>query len=67
MSQGETMNHTELGRQLSTTMRDLESGNIRLPMAREISNTAGKMIKLYAFKLEYNKFMKISDTIPFWD
>jgi hypothetical protein len=50
---------------LQSVYSDLRAGKIGLREAKEVNNTAGKIISGYKLKLEYNNFTKSQGTIGF--
>jgi hypothetical protein len=58
-------NITELRDDLLQLYHEIGAGLIKLPMAKEKSNTAGKIIKTAAVQLEYAVASKKTPKIPF--
>jgi hypothetical protein len=52
---------TDLRNDLLDVREQLKTGSIELPIAIELSNNAGKVIKTAAVQLAYNQFTKQSD------
>ena len=56
---------TELRDDLLRLYYEIGEGMIQLPMAKEQSNAAGKIIKSAAVQLEYASVCKVKPNIPF--
>jgi hypothetical protein len=56
---------TELRDDLLVLYTEIGLGRIKLPLAKEKSNTAGKIIKSAAIQLEYAVACKTTPDIPF--
>lgn len=56
---------TELRDDLLTMYSEIGAGQIKLNMAQEKNNTAGKIVKSASVQLEYAKILKIAPNIPF--
>lgn len=60
-----TNNITALRNELLDVFDKLRSGHMKPPMAKEINNTAGKIIGSAKVQLEYCKLAQIKPVIPF--
>lgn len=60
-----TNNITQLRDELLEVFDKLRSGHVKPPMAKEINNTAGKIIGSVKVQLEYCKLAQIKPDIDF--
>lgn len=60
-----TNNITALRDELLEMFDGLKAGKVKLPQAKEINNTAGKVIGTAKVQLEYAKLTGSKATIPF--
>lgn len=60
-----TNNITALRNELLEVFDGLRSGKIKPPMAKEVNNTAGKIIGSCKVQLEYCKLAQVKPEIPF--
>lgn len=62
------MDGQELAERLTNTIRGLEDGRVRVPVAKEIANSAGKLIKMAADHILYHKMLGTKDKkMPFYE
>mgnify|MGYP005839787641 CR=1 FL=1 len=58
-------NITELRQSLGENYEELKAGKMDIKMAKELANTAGKMINTVKVELEYKKMTRSKKSIPF--
>ena len=58
-------NVTDLRLSLLQNYQDAQSGTLEKGMAKELANTAGKIISSLKVELEYNEYMGIKKPIAF--
>ena len=58
-------NIKDLRDDLLSNYNQTKSGEMGVPMAKELANTAGKVLSSIKLELEYNKYMGINRKIEF--
>lgn len=58
-------NITELRQSLADNYEDLKNNKIELKLAKELANTAGKIINSLKVELEYNTYLGVKNEIKF--